>query len=121
MYLFAKTSSLIGKSCAGERLGLQCLVGGYNRGLVYWSSSEYSGTKGNAWSQFFSVGLQLKNAKVLHFGVRAIRAFNNLPTKQSNNLLLKYSEGQAVVIMAQDSKRYDDESKSVKPPAVAAK
>ena len=86
MYLYAKASNLIGKGCSGSKLGgAQCLVGGYDGGYrVYWSSSEYSGV--DAWNQDFSDGGQYYRGKVdLDFGVRAVRAFNNLAIQQFNN------------------------------------
>ena len=85
MYLFASANNLIGKGCSGSRDGgVQCLVGGYSeRWNAYWSSTEYSGDGNDAWSQDFSDGNQNGANKIgNYFGVRAVRAFNDLAIQQ---------------------------------------
>ena len=113
MYVYAHANNLIGRGCAGSKVGgVQCLVGGYDAygdyddynddNKYYWSSTEYSGCHGSAsWGQFFSNDLQSYDNKVsIYAGVRAIRAFNNLPIQQFNNLSLKgYPVIEALVVM----------------------
>ena len=85
MYLFASANNLIGRDCSGSRDGgVQCLVGGHDEQMnVYWSSTEYSGANNYAWYQYFSNGSQYFNNKInLYFGVRAVRAFNDLAIQQ---------------------------------------
>ena len=50
---------------------------------MYWSSTEYSGNLNYAWVQTFSNGIQHLDVKIYHyFGVRAVRAFNDLAIQQ---------------------------------------
>jgi hypothetical protein len=85
MYLFASANNLIGKGCSGSRDGgVQCLVGGYDEQWnAYWSSTESSGNYCVAWSQGFWYGIQTNDYKIDdYFGVRAVRAFNDLAIQQ---------------------------------------
>ncbi len=104
MYIYAKTNNLIGKGCTGSIVsGAQCLVGGYNDYKVYWSSTEYSGRPNqDAWDQGFGTGGQGSRHKVAnYFGVRAIRAFNNLPIESfsgsSSSQMLGISSDEEVI------------------------
>ena len=76
MYIYAKSNNLIGKNCAGSKLGgVQCLMGGYNyENIIYWSAS--SSSINLAWLPEFIDGFQLDVDKVKgHFGVSTIRCF----------------------------------------------
>jgi hypothetical protein len=90
MYLYAKANNLVGKDCSDSKDGgVQCLVGGYDeQHKIYWSSTEYSGNYYYAWGQHFSNDNQNLYRKVLYyFGVRAVRAFNDLAIQQSKQAM----------------------------------
>ena len=91
MYLFAKAYNLIGKGCSGSRAsGVQCLVGGYDEWhSIYWSSTEYLGANHRSvWVHVFSIGDQYYFSKIYGcFGVRAVRAFNELAHQQFKEVI----------------------------------
>ena len=90
MYLFAKDGkrNLIVKGCTSAKAGgVQCLVGGYNEDMCYWSSSSQYLDYYSAWYQCFRNGVQGVGAKNSnYFGVRAVRAFGNLTPRPSVSL-----------------------------------
>src|SRR3989304_8011706 len=104
MYLYATANNLIGSGCAGsEAGGVQCLMGnGFPVG-AYWSSPESSGNYSGAWYQYFSNGSQSVGLKIPnYFGVRAVRAFNNLSIQQLNNFNKSGYENSAIIFTAAD-------------------
>ena len=106
IYLYAKANNLIGKGCSGSRPGgVQCLVGGYDGNMYYWSSSEYSGHANYAWHQHFSNGRQTNRNKNYHFAVRAVRAFNDLAIQQFNHSLLGLNQTQLIQKIAENDPR----------------
>jgi hypothetical protein len=89
MYLAARERGWIGKSCAGSvKDGVQCLMGGYvaDGGNSYWSSTQYAGEFNygdDAWSLDFISGSFNQSIAGDHFGVRAVRVFDNSLIQQS--------------------------------------
>ena len=100
MYIYARDHNLIGRGCSGSRPGgVQCLVGGRDINIYYWSSSEYSDSTNYAWTQLFDSGGQDGYGKMYYsLGVRAVRAFNYLTIQPFNNLFLD-AYGRAEVLV----------------------
>lgn len=94
LYDYAKENNLIGKNCLGqENNGVQCLVGGNNdNDKVYWSfessssgaGGKYFGPLYKGFSLSFSSPFGALFPKTSHFGVRAIRTFNNSSSSSSS-------------------------------------
>lgn len=95
LFIYAKSRNLIGEDCTGSTAdGAQCLVGGGPR-ATYWSSTECSferACQSRAWVQYFfsmrdvDIIQDLSSKTIGRFGVRAIRFFNVLEPRLSEDL-----------------------------------
>jgi hypothetical protein len=91
MYIYATNNDLIGEDCTGSvAAGVQCLIGGYDKGRrVYWSSTESSGATLPARGvSTLVMGIRPTSVRLSFtsvcapFGLLTIYQFNNLKLLQ---------------------------------------
>jgi hypothetical protein len=100
MQRFVKANNLVGENCAGAKAnGIQCLIGGDRR--WYWSSTEDTCYFNAVWGKYFwGEGGRYDFDKIdNHFGVRAVRAFNNSRIQLVKNLPTAHQAVPAEVVV----------------------